>query len=109
MRWLVGSIADWDALFSEAYKTLKPGGWFESYEAAPVFESDHTDIPESSALGQWAKFFVEGGKKIGRPFTVVQDGLQRKALEAAGFVDIQEFPVKASRQHNLSLADARVG
>lgn len=94
MRWLMGSIPDWDALFAEAYRTLKPGGWIESYEASPIFESDHAEVPEDSALGQWGKFFVEGGKKLGRPFTVVQEGMQRKSLEAAGFVDIKEIPVK---------------
>lgn len=96
MRWLVGSIPDWDALYRQAYKTIKPGGWIESFEASPVVESDHGDVPDDSALGQWTKFFVEGGKKIGRPFTVVQDGIQKKSLEAAGFVDVQEIPIKVS-------------
>lgn len=59
-----------------------------------MFQSDHTTIAEDSALGQWGKFFVEGGKKIGQTFTVLEDGLQRKAMEAAGFVDIQEFDFK---------------
>lgn len=103
MRWLMGSIPDWDALFGEAYKTLKPGGWLESYEASPIVESDHAEVPDGSALGQWSKFFVEGGKKIGRPFTVVKDGTQKKSLEAAGFVDIQEFHVKVSPPSTLSI------
>ncbi|KAJ4252883.1 hypothetical protein NW762_010789 [Fusarium torreyae] len=47
-------------------------------------------------MGQWGKIFVEGGKKIGRTFTVVQDELQNKAMAEAGFVDIQQKMYKAS-------------
>lgn len=57
-------------------------------------QSDHIPLPEGSALGQWGKFFVEGGKKIGRTFTVLEDGVQRRAMEAAGFVDIEEYDFK---------------
>lgn len=90
MRFLFGSIENWDNLFAEAYKTCRPGGWFESYEASAIATSDDMDIPDSAAISQWTKFLVEGGKKTGRTFTVVDDGLQRKAMEKAGFVDIQE-------------------
>ncbi|SPO03577.1 related to TAM domain methyltransferase [Cephalotrichum gorgonifer] len=94
MRWLLGSITDWTALFAEAYKACSPGGWVESLEPSCQFQSDHTGIPDDSALGQWGKFFIEGGKKIGQSFTVLEDNIQRKAMEAAGFVDIQEFQFK---------------
>ncbi|RGP69230.1 mrna 3 -end-processing yth1 [Fusarium longipes] len=90
IRWLVGSITDWTALFKEAYKSLKPGGWIESYEPSSTFESDNNTVLPGSAMNQWQKFFVEGGRKIGRPFTVFEDGIQRKAMQEAGFVDIEE-------------------
>lgn len=98
MRWLIGSVTDWNALFAEAYRTCKPGGWVESFEPGAVVGSDHTDIPENSAIAQWGKIFIEGGLKLGRSFTVVEDDLQRKGMEAAGFVDIQEFQFKASER-----------
>lgn len=100
MRFLFGSIADWDALFADAYRTCKPGGWLESHEASAIARSDHEEIPDSAAISQWTKFFVEGGRKTGRLFTVVDDGLQRKAMEKAGFVDIQE--------HNWKVRGLRV-
>lgn len=87
-RYLIGSVPDWNHLFKEAYKTLKPGGWLESLEGSSKLESDDDTL--GPAQDQWGYFFVEGGKKIGNSFTVLDDDLQRKAMEAAGFVDIRE-------------------
>lgn len=47
-------------------------------------------------MHQWGKFFVEGGKKIGRSFTIVEDGVQRIAMEKAGFVNLEEKNFKVS-------------
>ncbi|CRK18058.1 hypothetical protein BN1708_012229 [Verticillium longisporum] len=89
-RWLIGSIADWTALFKEAFKCLKPGGYLESHEPSSGFENQGEPLDQKSALAQWGKFFVKGGLKFGRPFTVFEEHIQRKAMEAAGFVDIEE-------------------
>ena len=94
MRLLVGSIADWEALFVEAFRTLKPGGWVESNEGFVGLESDDGSIAPTSALGQWPMIFADFGDTIGHSFSVVPDGMQRKAMEAAGFVDIEEFDFK---------------
>ena len=96
MRWLVGSIDDWYLLFKRAYACLKPGGWLESYEMSTVWESDDGSVGENTALAQWGKFYVEGGRQSGRTFTVVYDDLQRKAMEAAGFVEIGERDIKVT-------------
>ena len=32
MRFLIGSVTDWDALFAQAFRVLKPGGWVESLD-----------------------------------------------------------------------------
>ncbi|EYB23045.1 hypothetical protein FG05_30601 [Fusarium graminearum] len=90
-RWLMGSIGNWDSFFSEAFRVCKPGGWVESHEAASTISSDDNTVEPNSAMGHWGKFFIEGSKKIGTSFTVVEDGTQRKAMEKAGFVNIQEF------------------
>ncbi|KAM0411424.1 hypothetical protein ACHAPD_009636 [Fusarium lateritium] len=90
LRWLVGSVADWTALFKEAYKSLKPGGWIESYEPSSTIESDDNTVLPGSAMSQWQNFFVEGGRRMGRTFKVFQDGIQKKAMQEAGFVDIEE-------------------
>jgi hypothetical protein len=96
MRWLVGSIADWDSLFAEAFKACRSGGWLESHETSPTITSDDGTVAEDSALGQWGKFFIEGSKKLGTSFLVVEEDTQKQAMERAGFVDIQEFDFKVS-------------
>ncbi|KAK7734302.1 hypothetical protein SLS53_007952 [Cytospora paraplurivora] len=95
MRYLVGSIVDWTALFKEAYTALKPGAWLESFEGSPHMVSDDGTVPEKSAISQWGKFYEEGGNAMGRSFLVVDKGIQKKAMEEAGFVDIHEWEFKA--------------
>lgn len=97
MRWLVGSIADWDALYAEAYRALRPGGWLESYEAYGVVDSDDGSVPPTSAMGQWGRLFINFGNSIGRSATVVYDRVQPKAMVKAGFVDIKEVNFKVRR------------
>ncbi|KAK0631451.1 S-adenosyl-L-methionine-dependent methyltransferase [Immersiella caudata] len=95
IRGLVGSIDDWNALFKRAYDSLKPGGWFQSYEPSPVWETDDGPaLPKDSALYQWGTICTGWGAKAGRSFTVVADGVQRVAMEAAGFVDVDEVNTK---------------
>lgn len=94
IRWLFGSIMDWTALFKQAYKTLRPGGYIETQEPSIRFESDDGTVNEKTAMGQFGKIFVEGGKKMGRTMTVLEDGIQRKALEEAGFEAIEEANFK---------------
>ncbi len=94
MRYLLGSIIDWNALFKQAYKVLKPGAYLESYEASVVEESDDGSVTAGSAMNQWGKLFWEAGKRLGRSFRVYEDELQRKAMEAAGFVDIHVWDFK---------------
>ncbi|KAJ9144950.1 Phosphomethylethanolamine N-methyltransferase 2 [Pleurostoma richardsiae] len=93
-RWLLGSVVDWTAFFREAYRCLRPGGYLESQESSALMESDDGSVVDGSAMSQWGKFFLEGGKVLGRSFSVIQDDLQRKAMEEAGFVDIQVYNFK---------------
>ncbi|TVY74294.1 Secondary metabolism regulator LAE1 [Fusarium oxysporum f. sp. cubense] len=69
VRWLMGSVRDWDAFFSEAYRVCKPGAWIESHEASCNVSSDDGTVAPNSAMGHWGEFFKEGGKKIGTSFS----------------------------------------
>lgn len=99
IRWLFGSIVDWTKLFQQAYNTIKPGGYLESHEASILFHSDDGSVHEKTAMAQFGKFFLEAAKVLGRSFTVIEDGTQRKAMQAAGFVDIVEKDLKVSTSH----------
>jgi hypothetical protein len=65
----------------------KPGGWIEHYEISAIWTST-TPVPEDSPLSLWGKMFTEGGKKLGRSFTVIEDDIQIEGIKAAGFVDM---------------------
>ena len=94
MRYLIGSIQDWNALFREAYRCTKPGGYIQSFEPGSGLVCDDDTIAEGSALHQWGKIFEAGGKVLGRSFSVLEDDVQRKGMEEAGFVDIEEARYK---------------
>ncbi|KAL0466369.1 S-adenosyl-L-methionine-dependent methyltransferase [Neurospora intermedia] len=89
MRFLTGIVDDWYALLRNAYRVCKPGGWVESSGTSVKFLSRDGTVKDGSAMDQWGKVFREGGYKFGRTFAVYEEDLQRKGMEAAGFVDIQ--------------------
>lgn len=47
-------------------------------------------------MGQWGKIFLEGGRRLGRPFSILEDEIQKKGLEEAGFVDIDHQDLNVS-------------
>lgn len=96
MRYLFGAIADWSSLFREAFRVTTPGGWIETVEVECVITSDDGTVTPDSALATWNKMFIEAGSKIGRPFNVLSLDVQRKGLDEAGFVDIQQSNYKAT-------------
>lgn len=59
-----------------------------------VARSDDNTISKDSPLNKWSEAFVEGGKKFGRSFTIVDDDVQQTAMEAAGFTDITVYDIK---------------
>ncbi|KAH8162460.1 hypothetical protein CIB48_g5778 [Xylaria polymorpha] len=96
MRWLLGAIPNWYTLFREVFQALKPGGIFESKESSAMIQSDDGTVPHGSAMDQWGRVFAEAGRKFGRSFQPVEDNVQVKAMEAAGFVDIKVYNMKTT-------------
>ncbi|KAK7428429.1 hypothetical protein QQZ08_005048 [Neonectria magnoliae] len=88
MRFLRGSVPDWHALYKNAFRATKPGGWIETHEDNPVFYTQDRPIEDGGAIAQWGKLFLDGSEKLGRTFTPIPDNLQVEGLKAAGFVDI---------------------
>ncbi|KAI1761378.1 S-adenosyl-L-methionine-dependent methyltransferase [Hypoxylon sp. FL1150] len=93
-RYLVGGVSDWNKLFRQAYTALKPGGWIESFEVEADYRSDDGTLPKDACMYMWQELFTEGGKKLGRPFTIISDDTQRKEIEEAGFEDITVKDIK---------------
>ncbi|RSM01311.1 hypothetical protein CEP52_008577 [Fusarium oligoseptatum] len=94
MRFLVGSIVDWPALYKQAYRCLKPGGLIESHEASPSIGNDDGSVVPTSAMGQWGQIFFEGGRRLKRPFSILEDKLQTEGMKEAGFVNMEEEEIK---------------
>lgn len=88
LRMLVGVVTDWHTLFRRAFYCARPGGYVESMCTGSGFYSNDGSVKKGSALDQWSYIFDEGSKKVGRTFRVIDDDLQRKGMEEAGFVDV---------------------
>ncbi|EFX02118.1 methyltransferase type 11 [Grosmannia clavigera kw1407] len=94
IRFLVGAISDWDALFSQAYRCCEPGGWFESCELRPEHQSDNGTDKNSPIFTEFWQLFETGMSKLGRNFSVVKDGTQHRAMKKAGFKNIVDKTYK---------------
>ncbi|KAJ4289937.1 hypothetical protein N0V88_006734 [Collariella sp. IMI 366227] len=91
MRYLFGSVGDWNELFRQAYRVCRPGAYVESFEMDALAFAEDGSIVENSPLDQWGKLFKEAGKMTGRSFMVITEDVQRKGLEAAGFTDLVQW------------------
>lgn len=83
VRYLLGSIADWGALYKEAYRCLKPGGWFEHNEFSINCLCEDGPVPP--VYRTWNSFFQEAGAKTGRTFQPELGGKNLAWFRDAGF------------------------
>ncbi|XDG07764.1 hypothetical protein ABKA04_007379 [Annulohypoxylon sp. FPYF3050] len=98
IRYLFGAIADWDELLRQAYRVTRPGGWVQSCEADVNIRSDDDSIPPDSPYRTfWNMLYHDSQEKLGVTFQPIDDDVQRKALERAGFECIEvhdyKFPI----------------
>ncbi|CCE28845.1 uncharacterized protein CPUR_02534 [Claviceps purpurea 20.1] len=95
MRYIVGGIEDWTALFKEAYRCCAPGGWVESVEYDVEFRSDDGTTELEPVLASYGELFREASKILKRPLFVHE--IQPQALDEAGFIDKKivqyKFPI----------------
>ncbi|KAK6951284.1 hypothetical protein Daesc_007815 [Daldinia eschscholtzii] len=111
MRYLCGAVLDWDAVYAEAFRAVRPGtGWVEALEPALRIRSDDGTVCEGdgSALAAWGPLFEEGARRYGngsgvpgsadsgpsRPMNIVEDGTLERAFRRAGFVDVATQTLK---------------
>ncbi|QPC79169.1 hypothetical protein HYE68_009921 [Fusarium pseudograminearum] len=87
IRYLIGTIADWGALFKEAFRCCKSGSYFESVEVNPLFKSDDESINNITPIQTWNKICRESEKAFGWSLCEVENDTQ--LLGEAGFVNLQ--------------------
>ncbi|KAI1275442.1 S-adenosyl-L-methionine-dependent methyltransferase [Xylaria sp. FL0933] len=88
LRYLFGSIPDWDALYAEAFKACKPGGWVEAVDPSVNLRSDDGSVREGTAFYDWGRLFNEAASKYGRTMSMVDDGAIKESFKRAGFVEV---------------------
>ncbi|KAI0095760.1 S-adenosyl-L-methionine-dependent methyltransferase [Nemania sp. FL0031] len=94
LRYLFGSISDWDALYAEAFKACKPGGWVEAVDPSVNLRSDDGSVREGTALYDWGRLFNEASSKYGRSMRMVDDGQISESFKKVGFVDVRSRTFK---------------
>ncbi|KAF5594780.1 methyltransferase [Fusarium pseudocircinatum] len=89
IRYLQGTIADWDRLYGQMYKALKPGGWFQHIEPDLQMLSQNPEIKvdDEHIFTRWAKVFTQVGETIGCTFDFSNGKLSTLAKDA-GFVSV---------------------
>ncbi|KAG6069576.1 hypothetical protein E4U16_007601 [Claviceps sp. LM84 group G4] len=92
IRYILGGIQDWTALYKEAYRCCTPGGWLESVEYEPAFHSDDGALELEPVLASWGELFRDAAKFLKRPLSVQH--IQKKAFNEAGFVEEREVRYK---------------
>ncbi|KAH7171324.1 S-adenosyl-L-methionine-dependent methyltransferase [Dactylonectria macrodidyma] len=91
MRYLYGGIDDWDKLYGQAFRHVKPGGWVESTEIDLETRSENPNVSDDDGhiFRQWRDLFFAAGDKINRTFKIARDGQMEAKMRAAGFVDVR--------------------
>ncbi|RYC89069.1 hypothetical protein BFJ63_vAg8025 [Fusarium oxysporum f. sp. narcissi] len=89
IRYLQGTIGDWDRLYGQMYKALKPGGWFQHIEPDLQMLSQNSEIKvdDEHIFTRWAKVFTQVGETIGCTFDFSNGKLSTLAKDA-GFVSV---------------------
>lgn len=87
-RALVGAMKDPLAIFSQALENLKPGGWFEVAEIAPMCYSDDDTIQNAPNSVEWCKVLDEASIKFGKRMNVTH--LYKQWLIDVGFENVRE-------------------
>ena len=85
MRYIVGGIQDWTALFKEAYRCCAPGGWVESVEYEPEFSQRRRDDRTGACSCLVWRAISKGQQILNRPLFVEE--IQPQALDEAGFIE----------------------
>ena len=90
-RQLFGSVSDYQKLYAEVLRALKPGGWYEQVEIDPVVESEDGSIA-GTGFEQVGPLTLKAAERFGRSFRVLNH--MRQDMIEAGFEEIKEVRFK---------------
>jgi ubiquinone/menaquinone biosynthesis C-methylase UbiE len=87
-RVLAGAIKDWPAMYREAYKHVKPGGWVEVQEHEVQIDSDDDTVEQATGARKWFDLLNEASLKFEKKLDVAKE--QKQYMIDAGFVDVKD-------------------
>ncbi|GKT61711.1 SAM-dependent methyltransferase [Colletotrichum tofieldiae] len=90
IRNLEGCIADWRALYENAFECTKPGGYIEIKEFDIESRSQVQTLDDNHPFKTWPKHLLHACDKLGKVGLQCRDHGIAKNLEAVGFVDVVE-------------------
>lgn len=95
-RMLYGSIDDWPKYYEQAFRAIKPGGWFQQLEMSILTRCDDDTLEkyEDKVLKEWGPLFINAADspKFGRTLDVWKD--MRQHMIDAGFEDVHQVDYK---------------
>ncbi|OBT81149.1 hypothetical protein VE02_10056 [Pseudogymnoascus sp. 03VT05] len=86
LRCLFGAISNWPKFYSDAFRTIKPGGWIEQVEINIQIVSDDGTVGEDHVLTGWAKPFFKAGDLLGKSIRTLDQ--TKELMENAGFTNV---------------------
>ncbi|PWW77816.1 S-adenosyl-L-methionine-dependent methyltransferase [Tuber magnatum] len=89
IRNLVGSVRDWDRIYVQAYRTLKPGGWIELKDNFRPLECDNGTLKPDNVLRTWVDNFEKATIIAGINWGTAAAEF-RPSLEKTGFKAVTE-------------------
>jgi len=87
-RGMAGSIKDWDKLYSEILRNLKPGAYLEMQEYETWIRSDDATLNNCPNVQMWQQKVDEASIMFGKRLNVA--GEQKEKMVNAGFEDVTD-------------------
>lgn len=86
---MMGAFRDWSAVYEQAFRVTKPGGWIEVLDLNEYdgFGNFFSNFEPASVIHRAARDVLQGSLLSGRPRNVAH--LEPRLLYDAGFVDIR--------------------
>jgi len=93
---MAGSIRDWTRLFTQAQRSLRPGGWLEMQEFDVWFRvqtgGGEAELPADCAIAQWQAHLDDASRLFSKRLNVASE-LRARVVEA-GFEAVADDVIK---------------